>query len=332
MPVRFGYRSGDPLRMLNALIMSDRRERQSDKEMALSALMFNIKREEAEKVRVAKESQRWEDKIIDLQKTIDEKKQTVATMGGTLRAVKEQGERSGVGSDASSMVYLSMSRMAGDIEDMTNSMERAKTEYGSLMQQGQALDASIKDYHVGLGSAAASVFREYGDDAKVDKGEYAEALEKLKTDKNFNVSDWKSFETGFNKGLQELTVQAQKTQTEKDRGDYYRRGGYTRSKADKKLSEYDSLSKHWLSIQKALTTGDKSEMNVLLQELGIPVEPGKKMDPETLYRSFRRRVKLYEKKYGEKIMEDFFPTKPKDETVTTQIKPDDKDPFGIGID
>ena len=208
MPVRFGYRSGDPLRMLNALIMSDRRERQSDKEMALSALMFNIKREEGEKDRALKQLNIVQERVIEARKQRDKGRRDGGVYGGTLQSLNELGTKSGISSEASMIVYQSMSKKASDVEDYTSLIKKLESEYGSLEKEIGGYDASIRDYHTGLGRAAADAWREYGGDAKVDSKEFDEFLTKLKTDEIYQISDPKSFETGLVRGLQELTTEA----------------------------------------------------------------------------------------------------------------------------
>jgi len=313
------YRSADPLRMLNQLLMQKRNETQSDKELALTALTFKIKAQEAEKNRIMGESRNWEKNILDLQKTLDEKKQLVASLGGTFKEVKGEGDKSGLSTDASAVVYLTMSRVAGDVKDLNDAIGKAKVEYGAMNQKLSDLNKSIADYHVGLGKAAADVFRQYGGDAKVDEGEYKQAIEKLKTDSG--ISDWGSFETGLNKGLMELSSEAEKNKTERAKQSYYRTPKATT--ADKKLADYDSLYNDWASIQNFIRTGDKS--NLSPAEAALFGESTKeKIDPETLYKPFRRRIKLYENKYGEKIMEDFFPAEqPKGEYNLSEMSVDD---------
>ncbi len=208
MPVRFGYGSSVPLRMLNAIVTSDRRERQSDKEMALSALMFNIKREEAGKDRALEQLNIVQKQIIELEKEGRKKRGAVALIGGTLQALKEVGAKTGIGSDASAIVYSTMSREAENTQDITNLIKKAKTEYGVLKYDIGSYDKSIKDYHVGMGRAAADAWRKHGGDGKVDAEEFKTFMDKLKSDKNYQISDPQSFETGLNLGLRELAKEA----------------------------------------------------------------------------------------------------------------------------
>ena len=206
----------DPLRILNAIILNDRRERQSDKEMALTAAMFKIKQGNAELDRLndlmlqsatmAKESKKEYDKVV----------REFTDVAGILPAVKEASN--GISTDADALVGLTQSSLAGKAKVFQDRIMESLDVAKSYDEKKAELQGRIGEYHIGAGRAAALVFDKYDADKSgtVDQSEIKTALGELAKDPKFgSMVGHSTFLQGLNEGLQEQAMNAAKLKTEK---------------------------------------------------------------------------------------------------------------------
>ena len=223
--------SGEFLRGISALIQDKKQQRQSEQSMALTSLMFNLKREDAEKQRVTNVLGDAQKQIQDLSKTIEEKKVVFGQLGGSQEALKSI--NSGIKTDAGSILGATMSRMAGDVGGMQKSLESLKQLESQYRVAGDELDKRIGAYSYGAGVAAQRAFKEKGSGGIVTKEEIGELFDdkdgkmtefkkKIEDEYGKGIVDWSIFQSGFYKGLSGEEKRAAEMSKERATASYYR--------------------------------------------------------------------------------------------------------------
>ena len=176
------YKS-DPLRILNAMVLNQRRERQSDKEMALTAMMFNIKQENAEQAK-------RDEKILEATKVLGEERKSVGKLEGQFRELggidlKEVSPT--IQTDGDALVGLIKMRKAQEVQEKRDGIEDISQKLETLKGQGEFFSERIGEYYLGAGKAAAEVWRKgfAGDDNVFTEDEFGKAMDHLKASKEY---------------------------------------------------------------------------------------------------------------------------------------------------
>jgi len=205
--------SGEFLRGISALIQDKKQQRQSEQSMALTSLMFNLKRADAEKQRLTDVLGDAQKQILGLSKDLDAKKVIFGQLGGSQEVLKSL--NSGIKTDAFSIVGASMSRIAGTAGEMQKSLDALKQLESQYRSDAATLDEQIGAYSYGAGLAAQRAFKEkgvngvtVGADGKVDRqeiesllGDKSDFRENIKKEYGKDIVNWSTFQAGFYKGL-----------------------------------------------------------------------------------------------------------------------------------
>ena len=274
--------SGEFLRGISALIQDKKQQRQSEQSMALTSLMFNLKREDAEKQRVTNVLGDAQKQIQDLSKTIEEKKVVFGQLGGSQEALKSI--NSGIKTDAGSILGATMSRMAGDVGGMQKSLESLKQLESQYRVADDELDKRIGAYSYGAGVAAQRAWRESGGDkgvivgadGKVDKkeldyllGEGSDFRKDIKKEYGKDVVEWSIFQSGFLKGLSDEETRAAKMKADAALTTNRNRVGPGRNK----WTELRDIHKAYAAIERTINGKQKGDdMDTIMSALGVAEE------------------------------------------------------------
>ena len=290
--------SSQALQVLNSLLVNQRQERRSDNELALTALSFNIKRDEAEKnrnVELLGIAQKERDSSIKALRDLQEK---FAISGGTEKSLNEIQKKYGLQSDAYAVVGQYKMRIADEHKTVKESI-------GGLNQQIQGIEGAIDAYSAkiqeqgnALGVAAAKHF----DTADVNKSgtisseEFTAIFKDMGFSKDAEASVWKSFKA---EEANRADLAYKKAYTG------YRQASVGKGRASQKAIDRDRIDKMWLSINKSIEGSlKKDKLAILSGDLGVGGDPSK-IKPETLYAAFVGKVRNFEDKYGDNILDQF---------------------------
>ena len=315
----------DPLRILNAMILSDRRERQSDKEMALSAAMFKIRQGNAELDRLNDMISESAGTVKEAKKELDGLLKTFSGLGATAEQLKEVSP--GISTDIDAVIGLNKSDTAGRVKAFQDRIKAHTIDKDAIYKAMDTIKGQMGEYYLGAGEAAVDVFREgfAGEDNVFNAKEFRDAMEHLKTTEKYkDVATHPLFESGVSLGVQKsekhytglAATEALKNKRETTKP--------TTNRAEKMLGDYNTIADDWARFE-TWRAGKPAEgvTDPVTGEIILQKKPAQKPDQKAVERKeaqFKRRIKLFQKKYpGQKIVEDFFPTEEVQGGVTKSL-------------
>ena len=306
--------SSNPLRMLNAILASNRADKRSENQNALSALMFNIRREDAQMARVDSALKDPQDSLKDEYKGYEEQLLMYRQLGGTKDALQKNDK--GLSSDAYSILGLTQARIADDVGAKKLALANTVNTISQFRDAKKEISGRVGTYYEAAGTVAAKLFNEKGiDGSDVTEDEIRDFLNQPQVDKDGKeikgtrlFGDEKIGMPLFMSGLRAGLAREKQAYSDQQYRESLARNN-RRSGVDKKRSELLSLNKEWRIINNVVNGKVGNQEEALIRAMGGDVEVTTGMSREEkikqLYEPFMLSVKAYENAYGVNIADKY---------------------------